>query len=161
MLLVWARHFSVAMQTRSPAATLRQSSSRSVVSVVMLTLKIVADCAPGTCYEGACAGDSVYTTDGRWDRDHGYKMCAGVWGDCCNAEGRCGTGPDFCAYGQCQLENCIIPKVTPGPPSWMNGNTTDGTCCGINSFTCNVVYGNCCNKDGMCSGLPSDCGVGW
>ncbi|CAG8953945.1 hypothetical protein HYFRA_00010906 [Hymenoscyphus fraxineus] len=56
------------------------------------------DCADGTCYEGACAGDKVFTTNGDCDRDHGYKMCAGVWGDCCNDAGRCGSGPSFCAY---------------------------------------------------------------
>ncbi|KFZ02329.1 hypothetical protein V500_00325 [Pseudogymnoascus sp. VKM F-4518 (FW-2643)] len=118
------------------------------------------DCAAGTCYEGACAGDSVYTTTGQCGRQHGYRLCAGVWGDCCNADGKCGTGASFCAFGVCQLGNCTIPPTIPGPPSWLNGNTTDGTCGGTNFFTCNVVYGNCCNKNGMCGSLPSDCGAG-
>ncbi|KAN0116990.1 carbohydrate-binding module family 18 [Hyaloscypha variabilis] len=118
------------------------------------------DCAAGTCYEGACAGDSVYTTTGDCGRQHGYRQCAGVWGDCCNADGKCGTGESFCGFGVCQLGNCTIPAAVPSPPSWLNGNTTDGTCGGTNSFTCNVVYGNCCNKNGMCGSLPSDCGAG-
>ncbi|KAK3946879.1 hypothetical protein QBC32DRAFT_387288 [Pseudoneurospora amorphoporcata] len=64
------------------------------------------DCAEGTCYEGACVGDAVYSTDGTCGRDHGFRSCTGIWGDCCNAAGRCGTGPDFCVYGKCQLGNC-------------------------------------------------------
>ncbi|KAK3933467.1 carbohydrate-binding module family 18 protein [Diplogelasinospora grovesii] len=118
------------------------------------------DCANGTCYEGACAGDSVFTTTGECGSQHGYKQCARVWGDCCNADGKCGTGPSFCGYGVCQLGNCTVPPAPSGPPSWLNGNTTDGTCGGPNSYTCNVVYGNCCNKNGMCGSLPSDCGAG-
>lgn len=72
-----------------------------------------ADCADGTCYEGACAGDSVSTTDGQCGRDHGYKQCAGVRGDCCNAAGKGGTGPSFCGYGVCQLGNCSISATGP------------------------------------------------
>ncbi|KAL0473868.1 hypothetical protein QR685DRAFT_436556 [Neurospora intermedia] len=64
------------------------------------------DCAEGTCYEGACVGDAVYSTDGTCGRDHDFRSCTGIWGDCCNAAGKCGTGPDFCAYGKCQLGNC-------------------------------------------------------
>ncbi|PTB65069.1 carbohydrate-binding module family 18 protein [Trichoderma citrinoviride] len=118
------------------------------------------DCADGTCYEGACAGDSIFTTTGECGQQHGYKQCAGVWGDCCNADGKCGTGEDFCGYGVCQLGNCTVPSQPPGPPSWLNGNTTDGTCGGTNRYTCSVVYGNCCNKDGICGSLVSDCGDG-
>jgi hypothetical protein len=88
------------------------------------------DCADGTCYEGACAGDSVYTTTGECGAQNGYRLCAGVWGDCCNAAGQCGSGDDFCAFGVCQLGNCTIPVVVPSLPSWVNGNTTDGTCGG-------------------------------
>ncbi|KAH6609995.1 carbohydrate-binding module family 18 protein [Trichoderma cornu-damae] len=118
------------------------------------------DCADGTCYEGACAGDSVFTTNGECGQQHGYKQCAGVWGDCCNADGKCGTGESFCGYGVCQLGNCTVPSQPTGPPSWLNGNTTDGTCGGTNRYTCSVVYGNCCNKDGICGSLASDCGEG-
>jgi len=49
---------------------------------------ISEDCAPGTCYEGACAGDSVYSTDGTCGtRGDSLRMCAGKWGDCCNLDG--------------------------------------------------------------------------
>ena len=121
------------------------------------------DCAAGICYEGDCPGDSVYTTNGRCGHQHGYKQCAGVWGDCCNAQGQCGTGADYCGYGVCQLGNCNVPapNTPPGPPAWVTGNTTDGTCGGPNDLTCSVAFGRCCNKDGMCGSLPSDCGIGW
>ncbi|KAE9372960.1 carbohydrate-binding module family 18 protein [Stipitochalara longipes BDJ] len=116
------------------------------------------DCAPGNCYEGACYGDSVYTTTGQCGRQHGYRQCAGVWGDCCNADGKCGTGPSYCGVGMCQLGNCTIPAVAGLPP--LSGNNTAGTCGGTNALTCDGSYGRCCNKNGMCGSLLSDCGPG-
>ncbi|KAK1959916.1 hypothetical protein LY78DRAFT_619323, partial [Colletotrichum sublineola] len=111
-----------------------------------------ADCAPGTCWEGACHGDSVYSTDGTCGFDHarhGYRFCAGKWGDCCNFDGVCGTGEDFCGIKNCQSGNCTRPVATPAPfPDWLSGNTPDGTCGGAMGYTCNVAFGYCCNKDG-------------
>lgn len=46
-----------------------------------------ADCAPGTCYEGACDGDLIYSTDGTCGQDHGLRSCAGRWGNCCSIGG--------------------------------------------------------------------------
>ncbi|KFZ05152.1 hypothetical protein V501_08598 [Pseudogymnoascus sp. VKM F-4519 (FW-2642)] len=100
------------------------------------------DCAPGTCYEGACAGDSAYITTGQCGKQNGNRRCAGVWGewgDCCNVDGKCGTGALFCAFDVCQLGNCTAPPTIPGPPSWLNGNTPNGTCGATNPFTCNVA----------------------
>ncbi|ODA82688.1 hypothetical protein RJ55_01196 [Drechmeria coniospora] len=116
------------------------------------------DCADGTCYEGACAGDSVFTTNGECGRQHGYKQCAGVWGDCCNAEGKCGTGEAFCAYGKCQLGNCTLMAQPQKVP--VGGATPDGTCGGTKQYKCNAAYGKCCNKDGRCGRRSEDCGTG-
>ncbi|PMD31861.1 carbohydrate-binding module family 18 [Hyaloscypha variabilis F] len=117
------------------------------------------DCAPGTCYEGACPGDKLYSTDGTCGiRDDSLRMCAGKWGGCCNMDGVCGTGPEFCSMCMCSMGNCTRPNIVPAQPLYMLGNTTDGTCGGKNNITCNVVYGNCCNKDGICG---QDCGEGW
>ncbi|KAK1765333.1 hypothetical protein QBC33DRAFT_593563 [Phialemonium atrogriseum] len=71
-----------------------------------------------------------------------------------------GTGDDFCGTSVCFSGNCTIPNTEPTPPDWMSGNTPDGTCGGENGYTCNVVYGMCCNKDGICGVLASDCGAG-
>ncbi|KAJ0382193.1 hypothetical protein COL922a_013062 [Colletotrichum nupharicola] len=118
------------------------------------------DCAAGICYEGACAGDTAYSTDGTCGLDHGNRLCAGKWGDCCNLDGACGKGDDFCGISVCFSGNCTISGSEPAPPDWMNGTTPDGTCGGENGYTCNVVYGTCCNKDGICGVLASDCGAG-
>ncbi|OTA97428.1 carbohydrate-binding module family 18 protein [Hypoxylon sp. CO27-5] len=117
------------------------------------------DCARGTCYEGICAGDRVYSTDGTCGYANRNRLCAGKWGDCCNLDGVCGTGADFCGEGVCQSGNCIRTSPPP-PPMPPLGNTTDGRCGGPQAYVCNVVYGNCCNKDGICGSLPSDCGAG-
>ncbi|OHE94308.1 hypothetical protein CORC01_10355 [Colletotrichum orchidophilum] len=74
------------------------------------------DCAPGTCYEGLCPGDAVWSSDGTCGTGHGNRQCAGKWGDCCNQDGRCGTGPDFCGKDVCQMGNCTVPLV-PVPSS--------------------------------------------
>lgn len=66
-----------------------------------------ADCAPGTCYEGGCAGDAVYSTDGTCGPDHGERLCAGVQGDCCSMAGQCGTGVAFCGEGNCRSGECV------------------------------------------------------
>ncbi|KAH9219719.1 hypothetical protein DL95DRAFT_291091, partial [Leptodontidium sp. 2 PMI_412] len=119
------------------------------------------DCAPGTCYEGDCIGDKVYSTDGTCGPQFGNRLCAGKWGDCCNMSGKCGTGASFCGKEVCLWGNCQRPVITPSLPPWLStGNTTDGTCGRPKSMTCNVVYGNCCNKSGFCGSLPSDCGTG-
>ncbi|KAG4444402.1 hypothetical protein IFR05_000167 [Cadophora sp. M221] len=121
-----------------------------------------SDCEPGICWEGICPGDKIYSTDGTCGTQNGDRLCAGKWGDCCNASGKCGTGSAFCGTSVCQSGNCTWPVVPSLPPPWLGlvGNTTDGTCGKANSFTCSSGFGNCCNKDGICGSLPSDCGVG-
>ncbi len=169
MRLALEQSSSAAMQRPGDAATLCKSSSciREELLFVILNDRVStnagwlpytrADCADGTCYEGACAGDAVFTTDGECGRQHGYKQCAGIWGDCCNAEGKCGTGQSFCGYGKCQLGNCT---VLPQPPK-VGGVTPDGTCGGKYQYKCNIAYGECCNRYGLCGLQPSDCGIGW
>ncbi|KAF8847604.1 hypothetical protein BDZ45DRAFT_607227 [Acephala macrosclerotiorum] len=120
------------------------------------------DCAAGTCYEGACPGDIVWSTDGTCGDQFGGRLCAGIWGDCCNFDGKCGTGAAFCGTDSCQSGNCTWANLPPtGPPGWNFGNSTDGTCGGANGMTCGSLFGECCNKDNVCGSLPSDCGVGW
>ncbi|KAH8743726.1 hypothetical protein F5882DRAFT_498637, partial [Hyaloscypha sp. PMI_1271] len=119
------------------------------------------DCAAGTCYEGACPGDIVWSTDGTRGDQFGGRLCAGIWGDCCNFDGKCGTGAAFCGTDSCQSGNCTWANLPPtGPPGWNFGNSTDGTCGGANGMTCGSLFGECCNKDNVCGSLPSDCGVG-
>ncbi|KAK2038565.1 hypothetical protein LZ31DRAFT_635333 [Colletotrichum somersetense] len=113
-----------------------------------------------TCWEGTCAGDPIYSTDGTCGYDHGFRCCAGKWGDCCDFDGVCGTGEDFCGIKNCQAGNCMRPAAAPAPVPWLNGNTPDGTCGGANGYTCNVAFGYCCNKDGVCGSDVSDCGDG-
>lgn len=132
----------------------------------VLKLYCREDCAPGTCFEGACPGHKIYSTDGTCGPvDNSLRLCAGKWGDCCDFNGTCGTGPDYCGADKCSFGNCVRPanfgiREPLGPWPKM-GNTTDGTCGEPNKFSCNVVFGNCCNKDGVCGSDASDCGEGW
>ena len=81
----------------------------------------------------------------------------GRLGDCCNADGKCGTGEAFCGIGNCQLGNCTVPEQ-PSPKT--GGVTVDGTCGGKNRWKCGVPFGKCCSKDGQCGNLPEHCGAG-
>jgi hypothetical protein len=81
------------------------------------------DCAPGTCYEGACPGDKVYSTDDTCGYYHRNRLCAGKWGECCNFDGKCGSGEDFCSQETCQLGKRIRPMFDHSPLSWLLGNT--------------------------------------
>lgn len=75
--------------------------------------------------------------------------------------GTCGSGSQLCGISVCQAGNCTSATMLPASPPWLTGNTTDGTCGGENYFYCNVIFGNCCNKDRLCGSLQLDCGVGW
>lgn len=83
-----------------------------------------ADCAPGTCYEGACAGDAVFSTDGTCGPDHGDRLCAGVQGDCCSMTGQCGTGPGFCDEGNCRSGECVEFATIPTTTTSTSSSTT-------------------------------------
>lgn len=68
------------------------------------------DCTPSLCYKGAgnCFLRVIVSTNGICglvkDR-HTLRVC-GEWGDCCNLQNRCGSGPDFCGKGVCQAGEC-------------------------------------------------------
>ena len=157
---VSARGNSAVMRRPGRVVTARTSlHSSSFLNKYTNSTPISENCAPGICYEGTCPGDRVYSTDGTCGkRGDDWRMCAGKWGDCCNLDGRCGTGEDFCSICTCSMGNCTRPNIVPPAPFWSVGNTTDGSCGGKENITCHVVYGNCCSKDGICG---HDCGEGW
>ncbi len=115
------------------------------------------DCGPGTCYEGVCDGDIIYSTDGTCGQDHGLRSCAGLWGNCCSRGGQCGTGPAYCGLFACQEGDCDRWKDPPLPEGtpW----TPDGTCGGVEGYRCSHDVGRCCNANGICGENPADCFV--
>ncbi|KAK5659439.1 hypothetical protein OQA88_640 [Cercophora sp. LCS_1] len=114
-----------------------------------------ADCAPGTCYEGACEGDIIYSTDGTCGQAYGSRSCAGRWGTCCSVDGQCGTGDAYCGLFTCQEGDCDIWKQDNQPEGtpW----TPDGTCGGADGFRCSAEWGRCCNVNDICGERPADC----
>lgn len=117
------------------------------------------DCSNGICYGGNCFGDSIYTTNGECGSQHGYKLCAGKWGDCCNMDGKCGIGEAFCGAGNCQLDDCA-PRSVSTPK--IGGLTEDGACGAKNNERkCREPFGKCCGKDGWCGKSAEACGAGW
>ncbi|KAK1703501.1 hypothetical protein BDP67DRAFT_549741 [Colletotrichum lupini] len=112
------------------------------------------DCAPGTCYEGDCVGDTVYSTDGTCGQDYGFRVCAGRWGSCCSLDGRCGTGDAFCGLFACPDGDCDIWKQDeqPAGTKW----TKDGTCGGAEGMRCSAEWGRCCNVNGRVWNLCLD-----
>jgi len=123
------------------------------------------DCAPGTCFEGACLGAKVYAIDGKCGPKNNNLLCGGRWGDCCNFAGVCGTGASFCGKGNCESGNCTEPlSHLPAPGSgnltWDVGTTPDGSCGGAKGYTCGVLWGSCCNAKSAC-GSGEACKTGW
>ncbi|KAK0110010.1 hypothetical protein ONS95_002672 [Cadophora gregata] len=124
-----------------------------------------SDCQAGTCFEGGCTGfpTEFSLNGGSCGSQNKYLKCGGKWGDCCNNSGKCGTGEAFCGKTSCQSGNCSILHETATAGAavpWQTGTTPDGTCGGAKGHTCDVVFGNCCSKDGVCGGLETHCGAG-
>lgn len=46
----------------------------------------------------------------------------------------------------------------PSPPD-IDGDTPDGTCGGVDGYTCSAIFGHCCNGDGQCGSDLADCAV--
>jgi hypothetical protein len=103
----------------------------------------------------------MFSLDGKCGPSTGDKICSGKWGDCCNYDGVCGSGSDFCYADNCQSGACE-PAPMPEPiVTWTFGTTPDGTCGGSEGYTCGVIYGNCCGKNNRCGGTLMECGTGW
>ncbi|OIW23389.1 hypothetical protein CONLIGDRAFT_637363 [Coniochaeta ligniaria NRRL 30616] len=87
-----------------------------------------ADCEAGTCYEGACLGDSTYGTDGTCGFQHGNRLCAGKWGNCCNMDGKCGIGGAFCGAQVCQSGDCEwMPAFSSNSSSSSSSSSSKAT----------------------------------
>lgn len=128
------------------------------------------DCMPGTCFSGACMGfPDKYSLDGRCGRQNGNKLCGGRWGSCCNAQGQCGNGTDFCAERQCQSGSCEVSFQIPWPITGGSPNdndstpnteavSPDGSCGGMNKYVCtNSPFGDCCSSSGFCGSSNAHC----
>ncbi|KAH8668656.1 hypothetical protein BX600DRAFT_538677 [Xylariales sp. PMI_506] len=115
----------------------------------------IHDCTPGSCYEGVCYGDKIYSTDGTCGYQHGNRFCAGIWGDCCNTDGKCGTGADFCGLDVCQSGRCAFFE-TICPAKFAPVGSQPGSALG---WPADHKY--CCNKQGHCGSLPVKCKPYW
>ncbi|TGZ78918.1 glycoside hydrolase/deacetylase [Ascodesmis nigricans] len=94
-------------------------------------------------------------------------------GYCCSQYGYCGTGADFCGagcqsvFGQCDAASSSAPSVsvTASPtsstvpsPSTSAIISPDGTCGGVNGYTCES--GQCCSEYGWCGTESTHCDAG-
>ncbi|KAH6865254.1 hypothetical protein BKA58DRAFT_367397 [Alternaria rosae] len=143
-------------------ATCRGTKKQCCNSETWICGDTADDCREGTCYEGACHGATEYAIDGKCGQQHGDLKCGGKWGSCCDYNGKCGNGTDFCSLGKCQSGDCEqrLPDPTSQFP-WLDGNSTDGACGGTNKYVCNPVFGYCCGGDGECGMNKKQCGSGW
>ncbi|KAF6823887.1 hypothetical protein CMUS01_10488 [Colletotrichum musicola] len=119
-------------------------------------------CVKGcTCWEGACKGfPSKYSMDGRCGASADGLLCGGKWGNCCSKYGYCGNGTNFCSLENCYSGDCEIPVRQNNGLPWLTGTTRNGSCGGAEGYTCDMAFGNCCSKDGVCGALVEHCGAG-
>jgi hypothetical protein len=140
--------------------------SNFMMAVLCLTLRSDA-CAPGACYEGYCEGNNPndYSLNGKCGGVTGFKICTGLFGSCCNMNGRCGDGLGFCDTANCSYGNCTIAAnatiSAPSPTATLPPSSSDGKCGGPNGTMCNNVFGYCCGGDGVCGDGLAACGSGW
>ncbi|PGH05049.1 hypothetical protein GX51_03146 [Blastomyces parvus] len=113
-------------------------------------------CGAGNCLAGACEQDkSGISFDGTCGtRSPDNRTCFGSrYGDCCSFSGYCGTGPEWCGYGNCYSGACDTS---------LGGVSTDGTCGPKfpGNMTCvGSAYGDCCSIQGFCGSSSRHCGV--
>ncbi|EEQ85789.2 uncharacterized protein BDCG_09058 [Blastomyces dermatitidis ER-3] len=113
-------------------------------------------CGVGNCLAGACEQDkSGISFDGTCGpRSPENRTCFGSrFGDCCSLSGYCGTGPEWCGYGNCHSGACDRS---------LNGVSTDGTCGPKfpGNMTCmGSSYGECCSTQGFCGSSSRHCGA--
>ncbi|TKW50655.1 hypothetical protein CTA1_12995 [Colletotrichum tanaceti] len=77
------------------------------------------------------------------------RQCAGKWGDCCSMDGECGSGPDFCGTGKCQMGNCtglFLPAATSLPPFSIPG---------VSFSTASTTMTSAATKTGTATNPPS------
>ncbi|KAF6841710.1 hypothetical protein CPLU01_00382 [Colletotrichum plurivorum] len=87
-------------------------------------------------------------------------LCGGKWGNCCSKYGYCGTGTNYCSLENCYSGDCEIPVRPNNGLPWLTGTTRNESCGGAEGYTCDVAFGNCCSKDGVCGALVEHCGTG-
>ncbi|KAI9150838.1 Lectin-B [Paramyrothecium foliicola] len=109
-------------------------------------------CGAGCQLEyGTCdASATNISTDGRCGNNG--KTCKGSsFGDCCSAQGYCGSTSGFCSAG-CQIQYGTCDASA-------SNISTDGKC-GANGKTCKgSTYGACCSAQGFC-GDKDHCDAG-
>lgn len=97
------------------------------------------------------------STTGRCGAANGGLTCGGSgFGECCSQYGWCGSSAAHCGGG-CDSAHgtCTTPAGTEDKIS------TDGSCGGVNGYTCQgSTFGNCCSTYGFCGSSTAYCGTG-
>ncbi|KAL3418148.1 hypothetical protein PVAG01_09863 [Phlyctema vagabunda] len=114
--------------TKASSTTTRSSTTSSAVASPTSNVSV----------DGSCGGT-------------GGKICTGsTFGNCCSAQGYCGSTIDYCSTG-C---NPLFGTCTESDIS------SDGQC-GANGKTCTgSSYGTCCSSTGWCGTTDDHCKVG-
>ncbi|KAF1842529.1 carbohydrate esterase family 4 protein, partial [Cucurbitaria berberidis CBS 394.84] len=135
----------------------------------------------------ASSGTKKVTTDATCGGTNQYTCLGGSFGNCCSANGWCGTTADYCgtgcqsAFGNCGSNSAVSSSVrassTPAVSSTLRTSSTrvssaapsasagkvstDGSCAGTGGFTCQgSSYGNCCSQYGWCGSTTDHCSAG-
>ena len=103
---------------------------------------------------------STISTDGTCSGAKGLTCQGSVYGNCCSQYGYCGRTNVYCGAGcQSGFGTCGGTPPVSTPP--VNKVSPDGTCAGVNGYTCKgSAFGNCCSKNGYCGGTNAYCGAG-
>ncbi|PLB55789.1 hypothetical protein P170DRAFT_347218 [Aspergillus steynii IBT 23096] len=110
-------------------------------------------CGAGNCYAGKCDTDigGPSTSGECGPLFAGNKTCTGTqFGDCCSADGYCGSTKDYCNPPNCYSGACLTTGYI----------STNGEC-GPNfphNMTCaGSLFGDCCSVAGHCGNSSDYC----
>jgi len=150
----------------APTSSQGQLSQRSITGGGILTAPLPST-ATDNSYINPMPPLSV-ASNGRCGNPTGQSCLGSLLGNCCSAEGACGSGDIFCDLDQgCQARfgMCTTPKTSPPAPIthdnrcgiW-NGATLVGTSCDPSAE--GLGTGPCCDVNGICNSDPIACNVG-
>jgi hypothetical protein len=126
-----------------------------------------ASAAASSTVSSATATPTAASPDGSCGGSTGYFCTGTTYGNCCSANGWCGSTTDYCdtgcqsAFGLCGNETLSASATSSSAGAAATKVSNDGACGGTTGETClGSTFGNCCSTNGWCGSTTDYCSTG-
>ncbi|TKA63406.1 hypothetical protein B0A49_07458, partial [Cryomyces minteri] len=136
-----------------------------------------ATATPTSTSSAATVSPTRASTDGTCGGATAYTCFGSSFGNCCSANGKCGSTDVYCGVGcQATFGTCGSSNVSDSlststiisssstsiaPSASATIISSDATCGGTTGLTCfGSTFGNCCSVNGWCGSTVAYCGAG-